>query len=146
MNMNEMYPSRYLKATDLDAATVLTISNVVLEEVGQDKKKMPVVFFKGMKKGLALNKTNATTITKLAGSPDTDSWIGTRITLFPTEVNFKSDLVPALRVSSTPPKTVAKAAPAPKAPAIQFAEQAEPDEEPREPGDESEQPDSEVGF
>jgi hypothetical protein len=55
------------------------------ELVGQGgrKTKKPCVFFRGVSKPLALNATNAKTIAGIAGSPDTDKWIGQWVTLYP---------------------------------------------------------------
>lgn len=101
--VNEMYPSRYLKAADCeDAELVLTIKSIEEEKIGTDDKW--VVYFRGEDKGLVLNKTNTNVIAKLYGD-DTDDWIGKAITLYATEVQFQGDMVEAIRVRSKVPKT-----------------------------------------
>ena len=53
-------------------------------------------------KSLIVNKTNGKAMAKLFGR-DTADWIGKKITLVPTEVDFKGDLVDAIRIRTTPP-------------------------------------------
>ena len=58
VNIHNVFPSKYLKAGDLDGhAVAVTISHIAMEEVGQGDVK-PVLFFAGKEKGLVLNKTN----------------------------------------------------------------------------------------
>lgn len=117
-SVNEMFPSRYLKAADFDeTGTPLTIKKVTEETIGQgkDADNKWVVHFKEKEKGLVLNKTNTTTISKLYGD-DTDGWIGKMITLYYAEVEFKGEMTPAIRVKTRAPKPkAAKAAVAPEA-------------------------------
>lgn len=115
MNVNQAFPSKYLKAEDLgEAKLVVTISHVTVESVGQNAKDTkPIVYFKGKEKGLVLNKTNANYISKLLGSAETDDWQGGQIGIYATEVDFQGDRVPAIRIF-TPPKGKPKPAPAPE--------------------------------
>ena len=64
----------------------------------RDGQKKPVLYFQGKKKGMALNKTNATTIAKVYGD-DTESWSGMPIILFEAMVDFQGETRPAVRVS-----------------------------------------------
>ncbi len=105
--LNEMFPSRFLKAADIDdgADTVLTIDSLKMETLGQgrDAQEKWVVFFKETPKGLVLNKTNTNVIAKLYGD-DTDEWAGCKIALFATEVQFKDEMVLSIRVRTRVPK------------------------------------------
>lgn len=115
MNLSQAYPSKFLTADDLQGKdAVVTIASVELEEIGQgrDKSSKLVIGMVGKKKLFVVNKTNAKTIEKVLGSPETDDWIGQRITIGPREVEFQGDMVTALRVSLKPP---AQAAPKPAA-------------------------------
>ncbi len=49
----------------------------------------PFVYFKGAQKPLVCNATNAESFSSMAGSEDTDRWIGLRVTLFQTMVKSK---------------------------------------------------------
>lgn len=100
MNINEVFPSKYLKTSDLNGKSVkLIIDRIELEEIGDGKK--PVLYFSGKNKGLVLNKTNANII---AGSysPNTDGWVGKEIRVYPSKVNFNGQMVDALKVEVVP--------------------------------------------
>lgn len=97
MNINNSFPSNYLKAADLQGKRItLTIREVTVENVGKDDK--PIVYFEGKEKGLCLNKTNSITITEIAGTPETDNWTGTKIVLFSAKVDFQGQRVDAIRI------------------------------------------------
>ena len=111
MNINEAFPSDYLKADDLKGANVtVTIDEVGIEEIGQgqQKERKLILSFVGKKKRLVCNKTNANTIGKLYGT-ETDAWIGKSIILAPREVEFQGDMVWAIRVSLQKPTVAAPA-------------------------------------
>lgn len=100
--INEMFPSNYLKAADIDDDTVVTIQSVQEETIGDDPKH--VVYFDELEKGLVLNKTNAESIAAATGSDDTDDWPGSQVTLFATTVSFQGKPVEAIRVKLRKPK------------------------------------------
>lgn len=94
---DDLYPSRYLKESDLKGRDItLTIERVEVTKIGEDKK--PVAYFEGKQKGLVLNKTMFNVITKITGEPDSDDWGGHRITIYPTETEFRGDVVACIRV------------------------------------------------
>jgi hypothetical protein len=98
MNVDDLFPSNYVKAGDLNGQEVtVTISNVVKEKVGRQKEELPVIYFAGRQKGLCCNRTNAKTISASLGK-NTSSWINNQIVLFPTTVDFQGGQVPAIRV------------------------------------------------
>ena len=98
MNINDVFPSKYLKASDLQGqSVVLTISGCELEELGQEQKM--VLYFSGKSKGMVLNKTNANTIAGMF-SPETDNWMGQKIEVFSMMVPFQGQQVPSLRVKA----------------------------------------------
>lgn len=124
MNINKLFPSRFIKADDLGGKHIaLTIARVVLEKVhgesGEEDK--PIVYFKEAKKGLLINKTNAFTIGGLYG-PETDNWTGKRITLYSTKVKAFGQTTDAVRIEDRIPP-----APAPKANGNGKAQQPEPE-------------------
>jgi hypothetical protein len=101
VNINQAFPSKYLKASDLNDATVnVTISDIKIEQVGQDKDTKPVAYFQGKTKGLVLNKTNSRKIASIAGSPETDDWVGVEIAIFPTETEYAGESVECIRVKA----------------------------------------------
>lgn len=135
MNINEAFPSNYLKASDLNGQSpTVTIEHVEMQELGQgrDKERKLVIGFKGKEKTMICNKTNATTIASLYG-PDTESWLNQKITLTAREVEFQGTMVLAIRVSLQKPGSPAapvKKAAAPAAPQVRHDEVEENSEVP----------------
>jgi hypothetical protein len=117
--VSDMFPSRWLKASDCeDGDLTLTIERIVEESVGQgrDAEDKWIVYFAEHDKGLVLNKTNMNTIAKLHGD-DTDDWINRQVTLYSTEVQFQGDMVEAIRVRSRPPRPARRTRPSEEKPA-----------------------------
>ena len=107
MNMNEVYPSKYIKAADLREKDVsVTIDRVEMEDMGDGAMK-PIVFFQGHTKGMVCNKTNSNTISGVYGF-ESDDWKGKPLVLFKqwVEVQGKSDWASRVR-PPTPNKTEA---------------------------------------
>lgn len=117
MKLNEAYPSRFLKADDLQGKDIaVTIKAVTLEEFDGDSKKEKklIIAFANKQKLFVCNKTNASVIAKILNAPDTDDWIGKSIVIGPREVEFSGDIIWALRVSLKLPGQTAPAKPAAK--------------------------------
>lgn len=96
MNINDQFPSKFLKASDLSGGEVtVTIKDCIVEAIGEDKR--PVLYFAGKEKGVVLNKTNATNIGDAYG-PDTDEWLGKKVTLYTTYVDFQGRSMEAIRI------------------------------------------------
>jgi hypothetical protein len=119
--------SRFLKAADLEREKKFRIKSVTEEEVGADaqKEKKLVVWFTNDNRGLVLNKTNNRTIRGAFGDP-INGWINKIIIIFPTHVDMRGKLTPALRVRIPPPKQAATTAPAATTPPPQQATTAVP--------------------
>ncbi len=114
-NMNAAFPSRYVKADDLeDRDWTVIIEKIDLVELEKGKVK-PVLRFKGWTQGLVLNKVNTKTITKVLGTSDSDALVGKAITLYPSETEMNGEMVPCVRVRTKPPtdKQIADATSAP---------------------------------
>lgn len=98
MDINDAFPSKYIKASDLQGKQpTVTIDRVVVEEVGKDKDRRPCIYFQGKEKGVVLNKTNATNIGNAYGS-NTDAWVGRQVTLFTVWTDFNGQSVEAIRL------------------------------------------------
>ena len=101
MNINAMFPANWLKCADLKGKAVkVTIDRLEEEKMGNDMKW--VAYFKGTKKGLVLNKTNAFMIAEHHGG-DTANWFGKEIELRPDKTSFKGDIVDCIRVAGAAP-------------------------------------------
>ena len=98
MKASSLFPSKYLKAADLsEREHTLTIRSVSMETISQDEGQKAVLYFVEAKKGMVLNKTNANQLIKSYGD-EMDQWIGKKVTLFSMMVQFRDDLVEAIRV------------------------------------------------
>ena len=107
MQIDQLYPSRFLRCADLHGKPVrVVIDALKRENIGGEAKV--ILSFAGGSKSLILNKTNARVVARALGN-ETDEWRGKSIVLMPTEVDFKGDLVPAIRVKAVPQPTAAPA-------------------------------------
>lgn len=96
MKASAAFPSKYLRAADLqDQEHTVTMKAVEIERIGDDDPK-PVLYFTKGSKGMVLNKTNSKVIAKAYGD-EMDEWEGKSIVLFPAMVEFKGDMVEAIR-------------------------------------------------
>jgi hypothetical protein len=88
MKISNAFPSKYLKASDLQDRNVhVVMARVELEDIG-DAERKPVLHFQSKAKGLVLNKTNSRAITAAYGD-DTENWEGKP--LFPAMVDFRGE-------------------------------------------------------
>jgi hypothetical protein len=102
MHVDQLYPSKFLKCSDLNGQPMrVTISGLKREDVGGESKV--VLSFMNGTKSLILNKTNGKAIAKAIGS-ETSTWRGKSIVLVPAQVDFRGDIVDAIRVRSAPPQ------------------------------------------
>lgn len=120
MNANDVFPSRFLKADDVDGELTVTILGIELETLKnrdrKDEQKAVCKFAEAGVKPLILNKTNWGIIAGLYGK-DSDDWERQRITLYTTDVEAFGEKVRAVRVRDRKP-VAARPAPA-KMPAVQ---------------------------
>ncbi|HEX7080203.1 MAG TPA: hypothetical protein VF329_04245 [Gammaproteobacteria bacterium] len=98
VTVDDMFPSKYLKAADLPrAGKTLEIDSVEQEKVGDDTKW--ILYFVGEDRGLILNKTNAKMIASEYGNKVAE-WSTRKVHLRREKVSFKGDVVDAIRVSA----------------------------------------------
>jgi hypothetical protein len=104
MDIRKAFPSKYLGAADLlhlpSRSLRLTIAQLTTETLESREKgpeEKPILYFKGAKKGLVLNKTNSTKIGNTLGW-DTDKWTGRMVELYVAEVEAFGETVEAIRV------------------------------------------------
>lgn len=102
LNVDLMFPSKYLKAADLlgKDATV-TISGVKADDLQMTngtKERKYVISFVGTDKMLVLNKTNAKSIAAALNEKRAVKWAGQKITLYPTECMAFGKITDCIRV------------------------------------------------
>lgn len=116
MNINEEFPTKYLKASDLGGNVAkVQIAHVDSEQIGKDKDRRLVLYFRGKQKGMVLNKTNARAIADVFGD-ETDNWTGGDIEVFSMKVEYQGRMVDGLRIR-IPQQP--RQAPTVRAPAVQ---------------------------
>jgi hypothetical protein len=107
-SIDELFPSPYFKAVDLDGDTTLTMSGLETEDIRErngDTKRKGVLSFSESEKKLILNRTNAEQIASLHGR-DFEHWSGKQVTLYATPVSTPEGTRDGIRVrSSVSPQT-----------------------------------------
>jgi hypothetical protein len=102
---DELFPGRFLRAGLLKGKdATLTIREVFLERMPNDKgveEVRGILSFDKTDKQLAINKTNGLALRAMFG-PQVQSWIGKRVTLYPTQDRFGGKMVDAIRVRGSP--------------------------------------------
>lgn len=99
----------YLKTEDIKEEITHEILKAEAEEIGreQTKEKKIVVYFKGVEKGLALNKINAEAFADITGSREIETWPGKRVTLYiDPNVMFGGKRVGGIRIKVPVDETV----------------------------------------
>jgi len=112
---DEVFPSKYLTASDLNGKPVtVTIESATLETLttleGKAQTKT-IVGFRGARKTLPLNATNWDAVAAATGEDDTDRWPGHSIELYPTTTTMQGKSVPCIRIRPPAQRELPKAAP-----------------------------------
>jgi len=107
MNIDQLFPSNYLRAEDVASPRVLTVRDIAVEELGDEKQKKPVLYFVEDARGLVLNKTNAQIVSHSLGK-ETGNWLGKKIELRAEPVPFQGRIVDSIRVRVIQPARVAE--------------------------------------
>lgn len=100
--------SKFLSHSDISDVedTIVTIKSIEREIVGQGAQAQEkwIMYFRELKKGLALNKTNGKLLCQLFHTEEMDEWIGQKISLYvKDDVEFQGEIVSAIRVRSKLP-------------------------------------------
>jgi hypothetical protein len=103
---NDFYPSKFLRAADLNGkevvATIDRVEPADFEDNGVKVKK-PVIHFRNAGlKPLVCNKTNGKLLSIACESPDYTTWGGKQVVLYPHLVEMKGDVIEAVRVKRVP--------------------------------------------
>lgn len=97
---NEIFPSKYLKASDLAGKPLcVEIERAPTETLGSggDAEQKTVLHSRGGVKPLPLNMTNWDAVAAIAGD-DTEDWPGHRLELYPTTTELKGKVVDCIRI------------------------------------------------
>jgi hypothetical protein len=99
---NEIFPSKYLKASDLAGKPLVVDTERAPTETlgsGSDAERKTVLYFRNGVKPLPLNMTNWDSVAVIAGD-DTNDWPGRRLELYPTTTELKGKVVDCIRIRS----------------------------------------------
>ena len=100
--------SKYLSHSDISDVedTIVTIKSYDRETMGQGAQATEkwVLYFREIKKGLGLNKTNGKILISLFNNDDMDEWIGKKIALYvKDDVEYQGEIMSAIRVRTKLP-------------------------------------------
>jgi len=113
ISVSQTYPSRFLSPTDVTRPIAVTINAVTVEEFRQrngTQEPRIVLAFRGARKVMILNKTQANTLAALFGD-NAEEWINRTVQLQPARAQNGKDTVAVMR----PPTPAApESAPAPE--------------------------------
>jgi hypothetical protein len=100
--IGEMIESKYLKQSDVEEETEVTIAKVGQINVAREDQEPEMkwaVRFTELKKPMVLNSTNIQLLAKACGSEDTEDWLGKKVVIYSDpNVSFGGKLVGGLRV------------------------------------------------
>lgn len=101
MKLSDMIESKYLKQSDVDAETLVTITGLKRVNVARDDEDPEyrwTVKYQEFPKPMVLNVTNLKRLGKALGD-DTDEWIGKQVVLYvDPDIEFGGNVVGGLRV------------------------------------------------
>jgi hypothetical protein len=92
--------SKYFHASDFTKEIIGTIGNVESAEFKNDDGSTavkPVLHFQDQPQALVLNKTNFTALSLMFGE-DTSDWVGAKVALYPSRVDFKGRTMPTIKL------------------------------------------------
>lgn len=100
MNVNQAFPSKYLKGADLHGAVTVTIERVVKESMykpGEGRSDVWVMYCQKATRGVVLGRPLALAIAEAVGEPDMDKWPGHQVQLYPQPMTVAGRDVVAIR-------------------------------------------------
>lgn len=104
VDFDQLYPGRFLKSGDLLGKKVtVEIADVSIDELEGDKGKrvQGILYLRGKKKQIVLNKTNGLCLKGMFGRKLGD-WVGKRIVIFQGTTKFGAETVDCIRVWGSP--------------------------------------------
>lgn len=107
MNVNDLFPSKYLKGSELKGPVTVTIQRVGSESMykpGQGQITGYVLYCEKASRGVVLGRTLALQIAEAVGDPDIDKWHGHQVTLYPQPMTVAGRDLVAVRARAAAPQ------------------------------------------
>jgi len=107
-DINDLFPSKYLKGSELRGPVTVTIQRISPESMykpGSGNTTGYVVYFEKATKGVVLSRPLGLSIAQaLGGESNTDKWPGKAITLYPQPMTVAGRDIVAVRARPAQPK------------------------------------------
>ena len=117
MNIKNLFPSAYLRASDVETPRLVTIQALERDRKMNSGELKHVLSFVECDQELVLNKTNCNSIAQMYGD-ETDNWIGKQIVLIQSTTDMQGQTKDCIRIRAPKQKpAVAPVKPAPAKPA-----------------------------
>jgi hypothetical protein len=104
MKIGDMIESKYLKQSDVDGETLVTVASLKKVNVARDDEDPEyrwTVKFEELPKPMVLNATNIKRMGKALGD-DTDGWAGKQVVVYvDPDIEFGGNVVGGLRIRAT---------------------------------------------
>lgn len=100
MDVNQMFPSKYVKGDQLAGPVTVTIASIRQEQSykpGQGQVDIFVLWCQGAKRGIVLSRPLALSIAEALSEPDVDKWPGQAITIYPQPMRVAGRDLVAIR-------------------------------------------------
>lgn len=107
MNVNDMFPSKYLRGCELKGPVTVTLQRVATEEVykpGKGKQAAFVLYCHKASRGIVLSKSLAQSIAQALGEPDTDRWPGRQVIIYPEPMTVAGQNLIAIKARPAAPQ------------------------------------------
>ena len=102
MRKEQVFPSKYLKASDLHGEPLTVVIDAApyeeLTALDGKKESKVVLYFKGMKKCFPLNVTNFDSVVEVTGQEDSDGFPGHTLELFPWKTEMHGKMKDCIRI------------------------------------------------
>ncbi len=115
MNADEIY-EKYLTGNDIKGEMPVCIRSAEVDKLGEQEEEKIVVYFNEIpRKGVVLNKTNKDAIKQIAGTAETNDWIGKVVVLYTIPYSCydratkKTEMKPVIRIKAPIPKVETEA-------------------------------------
>jgi hypothetical protein len=109
VNVSDLFPSRFLKGSELRGPVTVTIQRLAKEEVykpGKGETDALIMYVVNGSRGVVLSKGLAFSIAEALNEPETDNWPGQKVTLYPQAMTVAGRELVTIRARAAAPQSV----------------------------------------